>query len=165
MRCCFTTLLAAMLASAQAHAEPLKAVVFDLEMIDTSLDGGNAEQARRLALASNELRRLIGESGRVSIVDPSPQAGVIAQSWPLSKCNGCDEDIAKALGADTEVTSAVQKVSNLILSFSATIKDPKDGKVLRVGVVEIRGNSDEMWLRGIRSLVKNRLLETPLPER
>jgi hypothetical protein len=37
--------------------------------------------------------------------------------------------------------------------------------VVRAGQVDIRGNNDEMWLRGVRWLVKNRLLTEPLPDK
>ena len=37
------------------------------------------------------------------------------------KCNGCDEDIARAAGAEIEVLPLVQKTSNLILSFTVLI--------------------------------------------
>jgi hypothetical protein len=42
----------------------------------------------------------------------------------LFKCNGCDEDLAKALGADLAVSGYVQKTSNLILAFVVTVKRP-----------------------------------------
>lgn len=155
------------LTAAPALAGPPKIAVFDLELIDTSLEAGrgdNADQAHRLESASAELRRLLAESGQVEIVELAPEAAEIRKQAPLHKCNGCDEDIARRLGADLEVVSIIQKTSNLILSFASTIKDVRTQKVIRVGQVDIRGNTDETWLRGIRWLVKNRLLETPLAE-
>ncbi len=153
---------------APASGRPLKAVVFDLELLDTSYEserGERPDQTRRLDIASAELRRLLSESGQLRLVDLSLQASRIRKESPLFKCNGCDEDIARDMGADIEVTSVVQKTSNLILSFSATIKDVPSGRILRAGSVDIRGNTDEMWLRGIGWLVRNRLLQTPLPDR
>jgi hypothetical protein len=61
------------------------------------------------------------------------------------------------------VSGIVQKTSNLILSFAITVKDVRSGKVIRAGQVDIRGNNDESWLRGVRWVVKNRLLAEPLP--
>lgn len=146
---------------ARAEAAPLKAAVFDLELIDTSLEGergASADQARRVALASTELRRLLAESGEFEPLDLAPEAATIERQAPLHKCNGCDEDIARKLGADVEVLAVVQKTSNLILSFTVRVKDLHADRVIRAGSVDIRGNNDDMWLRGIRWLVKNRLL-------
>ena len=167
MRVSVLFLAAASAITASAQAQPFKAAVFDIELIDTSLEAGrgeNADQTRRIDLASAELRRLLAESDQVRIVDLAPRAAEIREKAPFNKCNGCEEDIARALGADLEVTSIVQKTSNLILSFAVTVKDLRTDKAIRAGQVDIRGNTDENWLRGVRWLVKNRLLATPLAE-
>ncbi len=62
------------------------------------------------------------------------------------------------------MSGIIQKTSNLILSFAVVIKDVKTGKTIRGGQVDIRGNTDDTWLRGVRWIVKNRLLAEPLPE-
>jgi len=150
-----------------AEARPYQAAVFDIELLDTSQEAGAGErddQTRRLQLVSEELRRLLAASGQVALVDLAPKAAEIEKQSPLFKCNGCDEDLAKALGADLAVSGYVQKTSNLILSFVVTVKDAATGKLLRAGQVDIRGNNDEMWLRGIRYAVRNRILAEPLPE-
>ena len=153
--------------SGPALAEPApKAAVFDLELLDISQEAGQgtrADETERLRLASTELRSLLKESGAVQLVDLGPQAAVLQAKAPLRRCNGCDEDIAKALGADLAVAGFVQKTSNLILSFVVTIKDARSGEVVRAGQADIRGNTDETWLRGVRWIVKNRLLAEPLP--
>jgi hypothetical protein len=155
--------LAAMTA---ARAEPAKVAIFDLELVDTSLESGKSlpDQQNRLLLASAELRRLFSETG-LRLVDLTPQAETLRKREPLRNCNGCDQDIAQALGADYEVLGLVQKTSNLILSFAVSVKDARSGQVVRAGQVDIRGNNDEMWLRGVRWLVKNRLLTEPLPDK
>ncbi len=146
------------------HAAPLKAAVFDLELVDSTTDGTSDPQIERLKKASAELRKYLLDSGQVTIVDNTPQAAQIEKNLPLRNCHECDLDIAKALGADVEVTTALQKNSNLILSFSGSIKDVKTGKVLRTGVVAVRGNNDDMWTHGMKFLVKERLLDPALPE-
>jgi hypothetical protein len=164
----FVLALALALASfPAAAAEPAKIAIFDLELVDTSLEKGATlpDQDRRVALATAELRRLFTEAGRVALVDLAPQAETLRKREPLRNCNGCDEDIARALGADYEVLGFVQKTSNLILSFAVTVKDVRSGQVVRAGQVDIRGNNDEMWLRGVRWIVKNRLLTEPLPDK
>jgi hypothetical protein len=161
-------LTAAICSATAAQARPMKAAVFDLELVDTSQEserGERADQTRRLALASAELKRLLAQSDQLDLADLTPKAATIGDKSPLSKCNGCAGDIARDLGADLAVTGVIQKTSNLILSFAVEIKDVRDGKFVRGGQVDIRGNTDETWLRGVRWLVKNRLLAEPLPER
>jgi Protein of unknown function (DUF2380) len=123
------------------------------------------DQTRRLELASTELRSLLQGSQQLKLIDLSSQRDAIAAKTPLNKCNGCGEELARALGADIMVTGVVQKTSNLILSFAIEVTDVKSGKVIRGGQVDIRGNTDETWLRGVRWIVKNRLLAEPLPVR
>ena len=167
MRLNLLFLVAACLMAAPAQAQPPKIAVFDLELIDTSLEagrGGDPDVARRIAMSTAELRRLLAESGQVQVIDLAPRADEIEKKAPLRNCNGCEEDIARGLGADLEVVSIIQKTSNLILSFAVTVKDLRTDKVIRTGQVDIRGNTDDNWLRGIRWVVKNRLLATPLTE-
>jgi Protein of unknown function (DUF2380) len=59
----------------------------------------------------------------------------------------------------------VQQPSNLILSFVVEVTEVNSGRRVRAGQVDIRGNTDETWLRGVRWIVKNRLLAEPLPGR
>lgn len=146
-----------------AQAAPLKAVVFDLELVDAGT-GPQTVEAARVKKASDDLRRLLLDSGQVTIVDPAPQAAEIAKNLPLRTCHDCDLDIAKALGADIEVTTAMQKISTVILGFSGSIRDVKTGKVLRSGSVNIRGDNDDMWAHGIKFLVKDRFLDPALPQ-
>jgi hypothetical protein len=162
----FWFVLALLLASPVHSAEPAKTAVFDIELIDMSGEAGQGlrnDQTRRLELANAELRNLLRASQQLRLIDLTPQRDAIAAKAPLNKCNGCSEDLAKALDADIAVTGIIQKTSNLILSFAIEVKDVKTGKVLRGGQVDIRGNTDETWLRGVRWLVKNRLLAEPLP--
>ena len=55
--------LAFLLTATAAAAEPAKTAVFDLELIDTSVEAGRVreDQARRLGLASAELRELLSK--------------------------------------------------------------------------------------------------------
>ena len=148
-----------------AVAEPLKTIVFDIELIDMSQEadqGLRDDQTRRLRLVSDELRQLLQASPQIQLVDLTPRLAEISQKAPLYKCNGCDVDLARDLGADLLVSGIVQKTSNLILSFALTIKDARTGKPIRGGQADIRGNTDDSWLRGIRWIAKNRFLSEPL---
>ena len=75
----------------------------------------------------------------------------------MRRCNGCDIDIAKKFDADFVVLGFVYKVSNLILEIHLFLRDAKTGQVINHMHTNIRGNTDESWMRGLRWLVKNRL--------
>ena len=70
-------------------------------------------------------------------------------------CNGCEVAIAHDLGARYALTGEVQKVSNLILNLNLVLRDAQSGTILRAGVVDIRGNTDESWRRGFSYLLRN----------
>ncbi|MEJ1160807.1 DUF3280 domain-containing protein [Prosthecomicrobium sp. N25] len=155
------------LAPSSAAAAKVKVALFLFELEDTSLEGElrgeRADETARLRLVTDEARRLIAEADPdVAFVDLAPVAAKLAEKAPLYKCNGCEADLAREAGADLSVSGWVQKVSNLILNLNLSVRDARTGERLRLYSADIRTNSDEMWLRGMRYLVKNRLMEHPL---
>ncbi len=147
-----------------AMAEPaVRAAVFDFELIDTSLEGemsGQREdEQRRLELISDQLRRQLSESGRYVVVDQTAAADTIAEAGYIHGCNGCEADIAHALGAKVAITGTVQKVSNLILNINIYLRDAESGESLGGMSADIRGNTDKSWSHGVSYLVRNRLLK------
>ena len=146
----------ALAAAAPAHAAP-KAAIFPVELIDVSLEGElsgpRADEAHRLALATDELRRLVAREAGYEVLDLGAITSDIAQSAPLYKCNGCEIDLARRVGAEVAVTATVRKISNLVLVFHIHVSDIASGNLTKVYRVELRGNTDESWLRGVRRLI------------
>lgn len=140
-------------------AAPLKAVVFDVESV-----GLPATPAMRdkLAAATALMRKLVADRG-YAVVDTAPQAKSIADNTPLSQCNGCDQRIAKALGADIEVATALQGITAATYSLSGSVKDVASDRVLRQGVVDVRGEDAGVWAHGVKFLARERLFDPPLP--
>jgi hypothetical protein len=52
----------------------------------------------------------------------------------------------------------VQKVSDLILNINVYMAETATRKLTFVHSVDIRGNTDESWTRGMTYLIKNYLL-------
>ncbi|MFG1270374.1 DUF3280 domain-containing protein [Xanthobacter versatilis] len=158
---------AGVLACGPAAAAGVPTAVFGFEFFDDTLDTRPdvlAEQAARLKLVNAELARLIAESGEMAPVDLKGEAARIAELGPFYKCNGCEAEIAGAAGAQLEVLGMVRKLSNLILTFTIRVKEVGGTeRLVRGGQVDIRGNTDESWLRGVRYLVKNRILAPDRP--
>jgi hypothetical protein len=52
----------------------------------------------------------------------------------------------------------LQKVSNLILNMNVHMAEVKTKKMLLVKSVDVRGNTDDTWVRSLAYLVKNGVL-------
>lgn len=152
---------AVLLAPDAASAAP-KVAIFPVEVPDVIREGEflprpNKDDAPRIALATAELRRLLAETQRFEVIDLAPLATELKAAQPLHKCNGCDIDLARKAGADVVVTALVEKASDVLLNMSIEMKDVPSGKLMRIGGTVIQGNTDEMWLRSVRWIAKNRL--------
>ena len=79
----------------------------------------------------------------------------------ISACNDCRRDYGHRAGADLVAWGTIQKVSNLILNINLYIEDVRTGKPTFVKSVDIRGNTDESWRRGLDYLLRNYLLQEP----
>jgi hypothetical protein len=146
---------------APAFAAERTLAVFDLELIDTSLEGERGgqrpDEQARLARTSEQLRQRLTESGRFTLVDMAPVAAQ-ARASNLQACGGCDAQLARTVGAELAITGTVQKVSNLILNVSIYIRDAATGRQVAAMYADFRGNTDESWSRALDWLVRNRLL-------
>jgi hypothetical protein len=141
-------------------AAPKRAAIMDFELINEMRDYETEEsqtaQERRLVLISDELRREFDQRRLYRPADNSAAARLIADQraqQDLRNCNGCELDIGRALGADVVILGWVQKVSNLILNLNIEVKDVASGKTLYTKSVDLRGNTDNSWLRGIHYMV------------
>lgn len=113
------------------------------------------------------------EAARVSMLERMVEERFVAEGYELldlatvreeldgvanpAKCYGCDIRMAAGLGADYSLVGEVQKVSNLILAMNLQLRDVETGQMVKGGVVDIRGNTDESWERGMRYMLKNRI--------
>ncbi len=142
------------------HAPP-SIVVLDFELIDDTQDNNPetlAAQQKRLTHISEQLRKELNNAGLFRVFDNAPAADYIAElkaERELRACNGCELDIGKRLGADLVLTAWVQKVSNLILNINIEIKKVASGQTLLNKSVDIRGNTDQSWSRGISYMVRD----------
>src|SRR5215813_3925518 len=115
--------------------------VFDFELIDTSLEGAirgaRPGEQERLPRLSDQLRQLLGASGRLSLVDITPIPRE-AQASNLQACAGCDMRLAQRIGAKLAITGTVQKVSNLILNMNIYVRDASSGATIAAMSADMR---------------------------
>ncbi|WP_195822239.1 DUF3280 domain-containing protein [Roseobacter sp. MH60115] len=148
----------ALLAATGVHAQE-RVAFFGLTLLDTSLQssasGENTAEQERLAQLEEMVAARFVQEG-YELVDIEPARKEIDRVVNLAKCYGCDTRIAVQLGADYALVGEVQKVSDLILAINLQLRAAETGEMVKGGVVDIRGNTDESWQRGMRYILKNR---------
>jgi hypothetical protein len=145
---------------AKAQAAELKTIaVLDFDLVDDQHELSPATvEYQRLRTIRDQLQDELDRNGLYRVVDRAPAADLIRMhqsNFQLHECNGCELDIARALHADRVLVGWVQKVSNLILNINIQIEDAATGAVLLNKSVDLRGNTDETWRRGISYLVRS----------
>jgi len=157
-------------AAANPSTVPPTIAVLDFEIEDDTVAQGGvsdtAAQERRLELVADALRRDLAEGGLFEVVDNAPARDLIDRTramQSLHTCNGCELEIARALGTDLVLVGWVQKVSNLILNLNAGVKAVRTGRILMIRSVDLRGNTDDSWARAARRLAQE--IRETLPAR
>ena len=153
-RWCGLLAVIALLVGAPVHAAPTTAAVFDVEFMNTSPEPTTAAETERVKHLGDQLRDALTKSGQYALVDLAPLKGKLAGTAELHSCSACAQGLAQEAGADLAVVTWVQKVSNLILNINTEIEDVATGKVVKAGSVDIRGNTDESWDRGLKFLLE-----------
>ena len=149
------TAIAASTASPAAAQTLPELALFDFSMTNTSPAATTPEEMARLQRLDQQLRD--GLRGHFILVDVAPVRDKLARVDSIRGCNGCELDMAKQLGAQQVAYGWVQKVSNLILNVNVVVEDAATGQALRAESVDIRGNTDESWTRGLRYLLNERM--------
>ncbi len=134
--------------------------VVDFELVD---DQNNpltkAAQEVRLRNATMQIQQELAQRQLYRIVDPAPsrelQDKLRAQQEFLYRCDDCAEQVGRLLDADLVMVTWVQKVSELILNLNVQIYDVKARKVIFSKSVDMRGNDDISWTRGVHYLVRD----------
>lgn len=136
-----------------------KVAFFGLHMLDKSLQttelGQDPAEVERLAMLEALVAERFTEEG-YRLVDIEPARDKIDRVANMAKCYGCDTRIAAELGADYSLVGEVQKTSNLIMAINLQLRSAETGEMVKGGVADIRGNTDDTWRRGMRYILKNR---------
>ena len=143
-----------------AHSAGLRTIaILDFDLVDDQHELSPATfEYQRLPAIRDQLQRALVDHDLYRVVDIAPAAAMIdayRARTQLRDCNGCELDIGRALHADRVLIGWVQKVSNLILNINIQIEDVATGAVVLNKSVDLRGNTDESWRRGIAALVRS----------
>ena len=133
--------------------------VFDVVFVNSSMEIESPAEKQRLRHMDDMLRQALDRSGQYHVIDLAPLKERINSVRDIHGCNGCEIEFAKQAGAQRAVIAWVQKVSDLILNISIRIEDVRTEKTLRAGSVDIRGNTDESWDRGMKYLLEEHVFD------
>jgi Protein of unknown function (DUF2380) len=148
-----------------APSEPAKSVaLLNVQFLNDheDLEPTTAAERARIGLIASVFKTKLEASGRYTFVSiPAEAAAKITAGPEVGACGGCELKYGKQLGADYAAWIVIQKVSDLILNINVYMADVATGKLAFVHSVDIRGDTDESWTRGVTYLVKNYLLPAP----
>ena len=155
-----TAVLCAVLWISRALGAELKTIaILDFDLVDDQHEMSPATvEYQRLRAIRDQLQDEFGNNQLYRVVDLGPATALMKKyqsEMQLHACNGCELDIARLVHADRVMIGWVQKVSNLILNINIQIEDAATGTVLLNKSVDLRGNTDETWRRGVSFLVKS----------
>ncbi|WP_424360180.1 DUF3280 domain-containing protein [Methylocystis parvus] len=153
----------------EATPRPIKLAVFDLELDDFSaggpLAGESAVETARLQRMSALARELLSRSGLFEIVDVRPSRNpMVAEHW-LRKCNGCEVDAARELGADMSFIGFFRKISVMEQNLEFRMRDVRTNEFVNISQTDLRGETDESWSRALKFLIRYGLVEPELARR
>ncbi len=146
-----------LLCPAIAHSAE-RAAVFDFQMANLGIVPTTQADKDRLPRLSDQLRKMLSDSGRYEVVSTDPVKADVARAADLRACGGCAADYAKRLGAQLAITGEIQKVSSLILNINLYIREVGGEGRERAYSVDIRGDTDESFDRGVRYIVRHNVL-------
>ncbi|MCX8003525.1 MAG: DUF3280 domain-containing protein [Burkholderiaceae bacterium] len=145
--------------AAPAQDAPRRLLLLDFELIDEQRESVPfPEASQRLAMIGARLRQALVRERLYEVVDETPVAEAIRRArreQNILNCNGCELELARQAGAERVMLGWVQKVSNLILNINVEVRDVRDGRTVLVKSVDLRGNTDASWQRGIDMLVRD----------
>jgi hypothetical protein len=149
-------------AAAAAQDDPAKSVaLLNVQFLNDHADlepTTDAERARLASVASLFKGKLEASRRYQFVSIPADASAKIAAGPEIGSCGGCEFSYGKQLGADYAAWIVVQKVSDLILNMNVYMADVEAKKLVFVHSVDIRGDTDESWSRGMTYLLKNYLL-------
>jgi len=147
--------------AAQGATPAAKSIaVTDCTLIDDNASYNDAattqQDAARVQMISGELRAQLRDRSLYRVAGNAPAQSLIGKlsaSQNLNACNGCELEIGRKLGVERVGVCWVQKISNLIININLRVEDVASGQTVFQRSVDIRGNTDLSWRRGVKALV------------
>ncbi len=142
----------------QSEKNLIPVIVLDFELLgDATVASMKQHDAVLMNQFSNELRKQLNEQQIFSVLDDKQSLATInqaSQNHFLHRCNGCELDLAKKLGAEQVIVPWVFRMSKLIQTMFVEIRDVKTGRILLHKGRNFRGNTQKGWEHVTASLLR-----------
>jgi hypothetical protein len=150
-----------LVAIAGAGAAEVRSIAFlgvHFQNDNAGLEPTNDAERARMQKIEGLFKADMAATGRLRFVDvPAGVQDRIARGQTIGSCSGCEIDYGKELGAQLVAWIDIQKVSNLILNLNVYIADVSTKQFVFKHSVDIRGNTDESWIRSLTFMMKRYL--------
>ena len=124
-------------------------IVLDFEMLgDTSVEYLKQNDAVLMKKFSKVFREQLKQQAVFDVINDKESMAVIEQKGQqqfLHRCNGCELDLARELGARQVVVPWIFRTSILIQSLIIEIRDVETGQLILKRPSNFRGNTDKAW--------------------
>lgn len=151
----------AVAAGASPHHEPRKLLFLGTKFQNDheSQEPTTDAERGRIHAVEEVFKSQLESTGEFRFIPASAEIkSKISEGQTVGDCGGCEIDYGVSSGADISAWIVVQKVSNLILNINLYMVDVPERKILLTQSVDIRGNTDLSWTRGMTYLVKHHVI-------
>lgn len=146
--------------AAAADNELPTLAVLGFDLVDDHPDPARAALLRgRLSAITKQLEEGLHGRALYRVVDTAAAQDLITAQRErnefLYRCNDCLADVGQRLGTRLVAVGWVQRVSELILNINVSVQDSQTGVEVLSKSVDLRGNTDETWARGVNFMLRD----------
>jgi hypothetical protein len=143
-----------------AESGPPTIAVLGFDLVDDHPDPARADLLRgRLSAITKQLEQGLHERALYRVVDTAAAQDLIKvqreRNEFLYRCNNCLVEVGQRLGTRLVAVGWVQRVSELILNVNVSVQDSQTGVEVLSKSVDLRGNTDETWTRGVNFMLRD----------
>ena len=134
--------------------------VLGFELVDDQPDPARTVQLQsRLTAITKQLERGLQERSLYRVIDIATAQDLITlqreRNEFLYRCSNCLVEVGQRLDTRLIAVGWVQRVSELILNINVSVLDSQTGAEVLSKSVDLRGNTDETWQRGINFMLRD----------
>ena len=156
-----STLTICVFVATTAHADPQRIAFLGVHLQNDNegYEPTTDAERNRMKSISEAFKKMLEASGKYTFVSvPASEQQKIEAGQMVGACGGCEYGYGRDLNVDRVAWIRVQKISNLILNINVYLADVSKQRITLIHSVDLRGNTDESWMRGITYLVQNYVL-------
>jgi len=144
--------------AAEKSANARTVAFYGFRLINTSIEPAGEPEFNRIRLLDKFMSEWLDKSQQFKRIEiPAELIKEAKTKQPFGQCD-CEAEFGKKAGGTLVGWGTVERVSNLILNINLYIAESETNKFVFIKSVDIRGNNDKAWLRGLRWMLKNYLV-------